>query len=275
MGVMFGNWKYIMKNLWYVLPFALLPALFMCLSLDYGSIRLYVRGFFGGNTHFAFYDIFRVWSVIRIDSWLGGVYSVCAVACTVFFMAVMLSVVEKHMRIGKRNFSGAFSQLDNNFLSALGITLLYAAIYEIWALALSAILFAFGSLVGGAAGAYVLIILCIALFIALLLYVVTVFFLWFPCRQMTGFGVYEAFRYSYQLMVNVRGRLMLALLISLIGAYAVIAVSAAFLPELVFRLVAFVLYNFLFMAFCVRMETVYFATEKLDREDILRSYREL
>lgn len=275
MRIVFGNWKYIFKNLWLVLPFALLPALFLSLSVDYTKIAAYVKNLFTGNPRAEFLDLFRTWSLLRFDSVLGAVYSVLSFVCVVFFMAFMLSLVEKHMRIGKRTLSGAFSQLGNVFLTSAFITLLYLIIYEVWGIVIAAILYAVGAFAGTAAGIYLLSALVFAVLVFALAYVVSVFYLWFPCLQITGFRPYEAFRYSYQLMTGVRWRLVLSFLLSLAVVFAVVAASAYFLPEVLFRAVLFVMFVFLFLSFCIRMETVYFETDKIGREDLIRSYREL
>lgn len=275
MRIVFGNWKYIFKNLWLVLPFALLPALFLSLSVDYTKIAVYVKNLFTGNPRAEFIDLFRTWSLIRFDSVLGAVYSVLSFVCVVFFMAFMLSLVEKHMRIGKRTLSGAFSQLGNVFLTSAFITFLYLIIYEAWGIVIAAILYAVGAFAGTAAGTYLLSALVFAVLVFALAYVVSVFYLWFPCLQITGFRPYEAFRYSYQLMTGVRWRLVLSFLLSLAVVFAAVAASAYFLPEVLFRAVLFVMFVFLFLSFCIRMETVYFETDKIGREDLIRSYREL
>ena len=73
MRIVFGNWKYIIKNFFFVLPFSLIPALFFGLSLDYAAIREFTIGMFTGTIDLSFATIFRTWSLIRVDSWLGAV----------------------------------------------------------------------------------------------------------------------------------------------------------------------------------------------------------
>ena len=73
MRIVFGNWKYIFKNLWFVLPFALLPALFLTLSVDYTNIATYVKNLFERNHLVEFEDIFRAWSLDSYDTVIGGV----------------------------------------------------------------------------------------------------------------------------------------------------------------------------------------------------------
>ena len=272
MRTVFGSWKYCFKNLWFLLPFAVLPALFLSLSLDFSEISAFVRAFFSGNPKAGFLNYFFTVSIVRVDI-LGAVYSVCAFACTSFFLAFMLCIVEKHMRLGKRTPNGAFSQLGTAFLFALLITFLYLVLYEIWAVVLSAILFAVAS-VGNTIIVYVLDVFVFLLSSFALLYICTAFYLWFPCRQKTGFGSYDSFVYSYRLMTGVRWKLVLAFSMSFVAA-SVLVVGTSFLGEFVFRIACFAGFLLLFLDFGVRMETVYFETDKLDREDLLRSYREL
>ena len=102
-----------------------------------------------------------------------------------------------------------------------------------------------------------------------LVYLATILYLWLPCRQMTGFGFFDAVFYSYRLMVGVRGKLVLSLAISAVGMFFIL-VACSLLPEAAFYVIGLILLMFLFLNFVVRMETLYFETDKLDREDILR-----
>lgn len=275
MNIVFGTWKYIFRNFWYVLPFAVAPALFLSLTLNYASLRGVLMGFFTGDPAFTFYQIFTALSFIRIDSWWGTLYSLCAFVSIVIFLAVLLSLVEKHMRIGKRSLNGAFSRLNDNIVSSFFVGLLYCCIYELWSLITAAVLYAFGALISNVVGVYILSLLFFLALIYGLLFVVSVFYLWLPCLQITGFRSYDALRYSYQLVSNIRGRLILAQALSLLVANVAVALSAVYLSAFPFQIITFVLFLLLFSAFCVRMEAAYFETEKLDREDLLKSYREL
>ena len=278
MRTVFGSWKYIFKNLWFVLPFSILPAIFLSLSLDYTCISEVVRGFFTGEPYFGtlretFLHYLHAWSFIRFDSWLGAVYSLLAVVCAVVFMAAMLAFVEKHMRLGKRTLSGVGKQCVNMLLPSLLIVVLYVLLYEVWAVVLSAVLLVIGEL-HALAAVYVLYILCTLAFVFVLLYLSTVLYLWLPCKQMTGFRFFEALVYSYRLMSGVRWKVVLSFAVSFVAAMAVLC-GCAFLPEYVFRIVGVVLFALLYLNFSIRMETVYFETDKLDREDELHRYREL
>lgn len=278
MRTIFGNWKYILKNLWFLLPFSVIPAVFFSLSLDYTCISDAVCGFFTGSPgtgapqgNFAMF--LHAWSFIRFDSWLGAVYSLLAVCCAVLFMALMLAFVEKHMRLGKRTLSGIWTQCKNMLVPSLIVVLLYVLLYEVWAIVLSAVLVVAVQLkdIGAVYAVYVLAVL---VFTFVLLYLTTMIYLWLPCKQMTGSGYFDSFMYSYRLMTGVRWKLVASYAVSFAAAMVVLCIGA-FLPEFVFRLMAIVLFAFLFLSFSIRMESVYFETDKLDREDELHRYRGL
>lgn len=273
MRIVFDHWKYIFKNLWFVLPFAVTPAIFLSLSIDFSAIEYFFKGFFGGEINLTFELIYRAFSLFRFHSVLGIIYSVFALFSVVVFQALLLAFVEKHMRIGKRTLSGVFAQLKAQGLSVIGIVLLGYCLYELWALVISAMIYTVSAL-GTRGVAYFLFVLLIAIYFAVLLYITTMFYLWLPCMQITGMRAYSALLYSYRLMVGVRGRLMLSMAVSLIPAVIVLWASAM-LPTPATVLIAFILLVFLFLSFTIRMETLYFETDKIDREDLLRSYREL
>lgn len=272
MSVIFGSIKYIFKNFWYVLPLAILPGIFLALSLDYTRIHHYVSAFVTGNPRLHFIDFFCVWSLFHFHSSLSVVYGVCALICVVLFASFLFPLVEKHMRIGRRTPNGLQAGFKNAFFPVLGIVLLYLAIYEVFVVVLSSLLFAVSAIPNVIAVYFLTAIVYLALFFALF-YVSAAFYLWLPCKLMTGFSVYDTFRYSYRLAAGERGKLLLAFAI-----YAAIAITvislAALLPSYVHYIVTFVLYVILFLDFCVRMETVYFKADKLDREDLVHSFRE-
>lgn len=273
MRLIIDHWKYIFRNLWFVLPFAVMPAIFMALSVDFSGIQQLARSFFTARLDVDFLEIFRAWSFVRVDSILGGIYSFFAFVFLVLCTGLLNSFVEKHMRIGKRTLSGVFSQFWGNFPAALGITFFFTALYELWAVVLSAVLFAVAA-IDAKGFACFLFLLCTLLFMAALIFLVSVFYLWLPCMQITGFRPYNAFLYSYRLAVGVRGKLILSLLLSYAPCMALL-IGISFAPVFVSTIIAFVMFAIVYLSFCVRMVSLYFETDKLDREDLLRSYREL
>lgn len=273
MRVVFDHWKYIFKNLWFVLPFAIMPSIFLALSVDFEGVHFLARKFFRADFDLEYVEILRAWSFFRFDSVLGAVYSVLAIVCIVIFSSLLLAFVEKHMRIGKRTLSGVFSQFGAHIWSFIGITLLFTAVYELWAVVLSAVLFAVAA-IGSRGFACFLFVFVSLVFMGVLLFLISICYLWLPCMQITGFRAYGAFLYSYRLSLRARWRLILSMLITYAPCFLLI-VGFSFTPVALARIVAFVMFVFAYLSFCVRMESLYFEMDKLDREDLLRSYREL
>ncbi len=274
MRTIFGHWKYILKNLWYVMPFAIIPAALLAFSFDYEAVSYVMHAFFTGGLHdIDFFWLLRAFSLVRVDSWQGALLTVAtAVLCCVCF-ALMLVFVEKHMRIGKRTLSGLWRQFKWMILPVTCMALVYAALCEVWGAVVAALLFVVCRL-RSTVVFYLLFLFVFCSFVFLLTYLVTLLYLFLPCKQVTGFRTYDAFFYSYRLMAGVRGKLLVSLLLSFGGSILLLS-ALSLLPQSVFTIGSFVLCVFLFMSFGVRMETVYFETDKLDREDRLKSYREL
>lgn len=274
MEIVFGNWRYIFKNLWYVLPFALVPAFLFAFSFDYDAIHHVTQAFYTNGLHdMEFFYLFRAFSILRIDHVWSALISVLTLVFTCICFTLMLIFVEKHMRIGKRTLSGLKRQFTWLILPVICMAIFYLALYELFAVIVSSLLYVVCRL-PASAFLYILFLVVVAVFAFLLLYTVTLLYLFLPCKQVTGFRTYDAFFYSYRLMAMVRGKLLLSLSISTLGSFLILT-SASLLPFSAFVVISFLLSVFLFMSFGVRMETVYFKTDKLDREDLLKSYREL
>lgn len=274
MRIIFGNWKYIFKNLWYVLPFAIVPSIFLAVTIDYEAIRYVTFAFFKGELHaMEFLYLFRAFSIIRVDHVWSTLISAIALLVSCVFFTLMLIFVEKHMRIGKRTLSGLKRQFFWLIMPVFCVGIFYLAMYEIFSVVVSSLLYVVCRLPSTAV-LYLLFLAVIGVFGFFLIYVVSLMYLFLPCKQVTGFRTYDAFFYSYRLMTGVRGKLLLSLFISIAGSFVVLT-AASMLHMSVFIIFAFILCCLLFMSFGVRMETVYFTTDKLDREDQLKSYREL
>lgn len=273
MRIVFGNWKYLFKNFWYVLLCGLIPAIFLALNFDYYAVSGFLNGFVHGQPRTDFMHLLRAFGPIRIDSALGGVYTVFAYLLTSLFAALLLSLAEKHMRIGKRTLNGVETEMKNLLLPSFLIVLLFYALAEVAAIVFSALAFAVFS-IKATAIVYLLGVLAALLVLFLFLYVFEAFFLWLPCLQITGFRPYHAFLYSYRLAIGVRWKLIAAHALSFAVSVLILG-GTAFLPQIVFRSAALVVCLFLFTGLFIRMETVYFETDKIDREDIIKSYKEL
>lgn len=279
MRVMFGNWKYMFKNFRYVIFCGLLPAIFLAYTFDYHATSSLVLNFCSGKLQSGeleknFMFLLRTWSLIRLDTLLGGIITVLGYFIIVLFAALLLALVEKHMRIGKRTLNGIGTQVRILLLPVAGIVFLFYALEETCAIVLSSLTFAILQIQSVAVSSA----LCIGAFLFtffIFLHVIETFYLWLPCLQITGFRPYHAFLYSYRLAAGVRWKLFASHALSLLLLFVTIGALAFLREPIIFYSIAFVFCFFYFSAFFIRMETVYFETDKLDREDIIKSYKDL
>lgn len=267
----FQSIGYLFKNFWYIFPFALIPAIFLSFSLDKGSVSDILTAYFTGNPGGDFDEIFHAVSVLNFRSWEAFFSGLAGVVLLVLCASLMFAFMEKHMRIGKRTLNGVFSKLNDNLISTAGIAILLIAIYALWALVTSALLFSC-FLPGNIVAKYILSAVVFFGMHFVLLYIVSLFYLWLPCLQITGFRAFEALRYSYQLVAPVKGKIVFGQWFSVMVAEVLLSLCCIFVPgQWAGFALAAVLYAFMISVFCIRMQVVYFDRAQMERAD-LRSY---
>jgi len=123
--------KYIIKNFFYVIPFTVLPAVFLAFSLDKPAIERIAEGYFSGKPHASFPELFHAISIFNFRSVQAFIMGFIGVVCMILCGALMFAMIDKHMRIGRRTWNGVFSKLNDNLISTFGICILYVAVYFI------------------------------------------------------------------------------------------------------------------------------------------------
>lgn len=266
--------KYVFKNFIYLFPFAILPAVFLAISTDEKAITEVIRTLVDGRIgQWTFSGVFRAISVFNFGTWQSVVFGFVGIIAFIPCVALLMALLEKHMRIGKRTFNGLWGKLNDNFLSTAGVVLLVFAIYELWSLLLAAFLF-FVSRITAKAIAYAFIVIIFIAFHVLLLLAIGAIYLWLPCMQITGFRAVEALSYAYQLMSPIKAKIIFVQLLVLTFTEALICACALFLPmAIVFKCIVAILYAGLLMIYCVRMQVVYFDCDHIDRADMVKYYQ--
>lgn len=259
--------KYVFANFGYLVLFGLFPAVFLAYSLDTATVGAILRDYFTGSPYASFSDIFHAVSIFNFHSVSATIADVLSVILAVTCVAMMMAFMEKHMRIGKKTWTGLFSKLNDNLLSTLGITLLFACLYELWALITSALLLCV-SFFGSKTVIYILsVIVWFGTQIALL-FVVSLFYLWLPCLQITGFRSFEALSYSYQLATGVKRKIVREQFVSMTIAEILIGLVCVFAPWAWLKLVLnSAVFAGQILLFVTRMQVVYFDRAQLERAD--------
>ena len=266
--------KYIFKNFLYIFPFAIIPAFCFCLSTDDAAIHDIYKTLLALNPNGIHFDcLFRAISMLNFGSWSSSIAGTLGIVLIVICVSMMMALIEKHMRIGKRTYTGVFSKLNDNFISTCGYALLVLAIYELWTLITSALVFAL-SRIPIVALAYSLMGIVFLGMHLLLIYAIGIIYLWLPCMQITGFRAIEALYYSYNLIRKAQWKMLLGQLFCLLFTEAIVAAVAIFAPDtLLFHLIGTGLYSIIIMIYCVRMFIAYFDRENLERADLHKYYR--
>ncbi len=264
--------KYVCKNFIYLFPFAILPAVFLSISTDQKAIVSVIQKLLSGEINgWKFSEIFRAISVLNFASVPSIVFGIVGIIIIVPCVALLMALLEKHMRIGKRTFNGLWGKLNDNFLSTFVGVFLLIGIYEIWTLLLSAFLF-FMSRIPVLPVSYAISAIGYVTFHIVLMIGISTIYLWLPCMQITGFRPAEALQYSYYLMGDVKGRIIAAQLAVLLAVEVAIVLCAAFIPGIAFNIVVAVLYAGVIMIFCVRMQVAYFDRDHIERADTAKYY---
>ena len=265
--------KYIFKNFFYILPFALIPAFFLSMAVAEEEVETIVRAIVEQDfSTWTFVNLFCAVSVLNFGSpesiFTGLVGIILMVPC----VALLMAFLDKHLRFGKRTFNGLLSKLNDNFISTFGYIVFFLLIYEVWALILSAVLFLV-ALIPNTIAVYICAGVIFLAMHVLLLYAVGTIYLWLPCMQITGFPAVEALQYSYQLVVHVKWRILVGQIIALIATEAVIVACALYLPDLPVSFVcSTLLFTILLSFYCVRMMIAYFDRDHIDRADLRKYY---
>ena len=259
--------KYVFANFGYLVLFGLFPAVFLAYSLDTATVGAILRDYFTGSPYASFSDIFHAVSIFNFHSVSATIADVLSVILAVTCVAMMMAFMEKHMRIGKKTWTGLFSKLNDNLLSTLGITLLFACLYELWALITSALLLCV-SFFGSKTVIYILSVIVWFGTQTALLFVVSLFYLWLPCLQITGFRSFEALSYSYQLATGVKRTIVREQFVSMTIAEILIGLVCVFAPWAWLKLVLnSAVFAGQILLFVTRMQVVYFDRAQLERAD--------
>ncbi len=272
--------KYILKNLLYVLPFMVVAGGVFTVMFDYSAFGHFIELFFTGRIgDVTFNTLMRAFSVINLSSWYYALISVVSLLVLVLAVAMEFAFVEKHMRIGRKTINGLFERINDNIISTASMVLFLLVMYQVWCVLTCAILYASLKIFEGAVAAqYVFSILIILGMLFVLFYLITMVYLWLPCAQITGFTTYESLKYSFQLVSNVKMRLVATFAsffgVAMVFALGFTAISYSWLHFGMFAyLIVFCVYAIMFGFFTVGQEVVYFDTDQLERADLLPSYR--
>ena len=264
--------KYLFRNFIFIFVFALIPSYFFAMTADMKNMAEITDKIFALDADFTFGQIFTFLSPINARRW---VFALICFASLAVCLPMLLGFIEKHMRIGSRSFKGVAGRFNHNFLTTLSDMLILLAVYELWAVIASGLIYAETLLLGGIA-CYAVALATYLGMVALMCYLASIFLLWLPCLQITGYNFVDALSYCNQLYVKKRAKLFLAVFVPcLAGVVLQFAVAGLNLADHV-RFLAFVLmeliYLFLILYYCILMFVSYFDMAGEERMDLKKKF---
>lgn len=255
--------NYIFKNFFFLIVFALLSAVshaFLRDNKTYFDFFLVIND--GNSPDFA--HVYRNFSMILTDhSWLG----IVTVVLYLLTIPLALAMIEKHMRIGKRSFSGIFSRLNNNILSTTLLIVLFLILYELWSVVLSALIVLIGYCLSGVIAQVLISVVILAMYV-LILYLVTPFFVWLPCVLVTGYRYSEGFVESFRLIDRKKNGIAFSIAFPLI-IFNVVQIIFKIIFGKVYMPIKLIIYLLYFVYYAALCFVVYFDltdTERMDRK---------
>ncbi len=268
-----GNtFRYVFKNFIYLFPFALIPSYFFAAALDLRSLEAIADCIIAGGTEISYLTVFNGFTFINGGGWA---FSLVCFASMALFMPMLLAFVEKHMRIGSRSLRGLFGRINYNFLTTFFMLVIALAIYELWALLASGLVYVAMILFGGAARFAAALVVTAGMYL-LLAFIFSLVWLWLPCCQITGYKFGEAVIFSGQAIGGKRGKLFLAVMLPYVAGMVfmltVVGVCSrfdVFVPVFIFIELIFIV---LFLYFCVLMYVAYFDAAGEERADIKKRF---
>lgn len=259
--------QYMYHNIWYVLLFAIVPALLLGFLTNPASNMEFIRDF--TNLH-TFTEIFSTMSELNLKNFLIAL-PVFPILLVIFSAAS--GIISKHMRRGIFNFNKFFRSVNNNILYTLvaGFSLLLA--FELVAL-LNA---SFATLwirifENGRVGLTLSIVTMCVTWIILLLFA-AVSLLWLPTMSVTGLNPAKALSESFRSLKGNIWKVLIAIVLPLMIYFAICAPLSYFaVPgrHIIYSLV----YMFMLPYALILMFSVYCEVNDIDREDLrVRAFR--
>lgn len=270
--------SYVYRNIWHLLAFAVVPGIFYALN----------------NSAFALYNLFaavregdmasigfsRILGAFSLFDYTGArvIPGVLAVVFTVVFAALVLSFIERHMRIGKRTFSGFWRGLNHNIVPTCWVSACLIVFYEAWAVSVSGLLLLVKALFFQPASPlsmfffYLFVSVVTVGMYVFLCWVISVAILWLPCLIVTGFGKREAFAHGLDISAGSRGKLMAAVALPFLGLNALAVLCTLFAGKIVALAFSIVVYIVYFMYYTTLMFAAYFHLSGTEREDLRKLY---
>lgn len=253
--------QYMYHNFWFLIIFALVPAILLGLLTNPASIARFLTSFKDLN---GFTGIF---GAISEMNWKSVLVSIVIIPVIMIFISAMCGVVSKHMRRGVLSFDKFFRRVNNNILHAFVIGLALLIGLQLIALFFSSFATLWIKIFGNGRIALTLSLLTLFVLWVIFLSIVSLCVIWMPTMSITGLNPAKALAESFR---NVRGKfLKLFIAVSLpLVPYFAITIPFAYFNIPARQIVYIIIYLLYIMYYVTLMYAAYCEINDIDREDM-------
>ncbi len=257
--------QYLKSNKSLLIAYAIMAA--ACyLIIDHQAIKNVIDSFEGGHCSASYLDWLNSFSLINTSSIARVFMSIGGYAIIIFTVTYLNSILDRHMRFGTRSLFNIKGGMNSHISYALVACLILAVCLTLVSFIISAVLWAFSQTIIN----YFYIFGIIITFLMLIgvCFIASLFLLWLPCVVVTGFRMYEALVYSYQLTSNIKIKLFIALLVPLTITIVAICLLALYAPNAVYTAIVPLLVAFDIIYVTVLSFVAYMDADNVEREDL-------
>lgn len=267
--------KYIKQTLLYfksnvlLLPAIIAACALIPLVMDFTVYDAIAESFRYGLLTPDFYTWFRMFFIFNLSGVHQAIISVLAYVGFTLLLGYVHSIVDKHIRFGMKSFKSILNGINGTAISCAGGTLLFFVCHAIVCSVMAAIMSTF-CLIQTPYAFIVGAILCFGISIVSL-FVMEIFFLWFPCLEITGFRAYEALNYSYSLCHKSMGNIFVSIALPVLVISGITTALPFVINVYVTAIIVSALLGLLVIYLAVLEYIIYVNEEGITRED-LRKY---
>ncbi len=257
--------KYMWKNLLWLIPYAILPAVAMALSGSLGSSFTFFFRYSDKVSAYTVWDIYKFFSVLFAENWLIGLSAVIVIG---FFMCLLFGAIDRHMKVGKFSYKNMFSRLNETVLAVFPTYFVMFGLLELIALLNSSLIYIFTKSIGFNS-IYIAIPITMAMYACFFL-TLTQFILLIPSEIVVGYPFKDAVINSIRLVSGSGGAIFVQLSCVMLGGSLISALFDLIFPGImpIRFFVDFILYMAIMIFTTSYMMVSYFILSNEPRRDV-------
>jgi hypothetical protein len=256
--------KYVTSNL-LLLPCYVVAIICFALIINPAADHLIIANATSGqpNNFYNWFAALLLFNPLNWSTYLSGIIAYAVLICDLAFIH---SLVDKHVRFGSKSFRSITNGFNINVCNGLILAVFAIVLHLLATVIFAAVMTTCEALMPPYS--YILgILICLIFFVALSL-AASLFLMWLPCVEVTGFKKYEALLYAYALARQRMKGLFVSFSIPLV-IVTLVSLTVSFLTAMpVAFVVVPILCGTLFIYFAVLSYIAYADAEGIEREDL-------